>query len=84
MKTANSSKTFRPRPDSSRVPVDIEKIVRLRKSLGLTQEQCGHAAGIGGRQEWNRIERGRRGGITVETLERIAQVLGVHAKDLLK
>ncbi len=66
------------------VPVDHEKIRTLRVTRGWTQEQAATAAGIGGRQRWSDIETGRKGGITIATLDRIADALGVSAKELLK
>lgn len=64
--------------------IDMAKIRRLREGLGLTQDQAAEKAGLGSRQRWNDIESGRKSGVTVETLERIAKALGVKAKDLLK
>ena len=64
--------------------IDTQKIRALREGLDLTQEQAAGRAGLGGRQRWNDIESGRKSGVTVETLEKIAKALGVKAKDLLK
>jgi transcriptional regulator with XRE-family HTH domain len=66
------------------VPLDNEKIKSLRTKKGLTQAQAAKAARIGGRQRWHDIESGRKGGITVTTLDRVAAALGVHARELLK
>jgi transcriptional regulator with XRE-family HTH domain len=64
--------------------IDIEKIKALREKLGLSQAEAAEKAGMNGRQDWSAIETGRRPGITVATLEKIASALGVRAKDLLK
>lgn len=64
--------------------IDVAKIRQLREDLGLTQDQAAEKSGLGSRQRWNDIESGRKSGVTVETLERIAKALGVKAKDLLK
>lgn len=64
--------------------LDIEKILKLRESLGLTQEQAAQKAGFKTRQHWYKIESGNAGSVTLETLERVAKALGVKAKDLLK
>jgi transcriptional regulator with XRE-family HTH domain len=66
------------------MPIDIEKIKALREKRGMTQEQAASAAGLSNRQHWNQIETGLRSNLTVGTLEKIAQALGVRAKDLLK
>lgn len=66
------------------MPLDVEKIRRIREKLGITQEQAAAAAGLkGGRQAWNDIESGRRVNLTIETLERIAGALGTRAAELL-
>jgi transcriptional regulator with XRE-family HTH domain len=66
------------------VPIDTAKIKALREKLGLSQEQAAQRAKIGARQAWNHIEVGRRSDLRVSQLERIAAVLGVKARDLLK
>lgn len=70
--------------DSSRMPLDIAKIKQLREAMPLTQEQAAQRAGFSSRQKWNDIENGRRMNLSIETLEKIASVLGVKARDLLK
>ncbi len=69
--------------DKSPIPIDTDKIRRLRESLGLTQAEAARRAGIPF-QNWNDVEHGRRPNLTVATLERIAAALGVKARDLLK
>jgi len=65
--------------------LDVEKIERLRKGLGISQAEAAIKAELGGgRQQWNNIVKGRQDGITLATLEKIAAALGVQAKDLLK
>jgi transcriptional regulator with XRE-family HTH domain len=64
--------------------IDTDKVRRLREKLKLTQAQAAEAAGLGGRQGWCDLEAGRRDNIELDTLRRIAETLGVRAKDLLK
>jgi transcriptional regulator with XRE-family HTH domain len=64
--------------------LDFHLLRLLREKRGLTQQEAAEKAGMSSRQHWNQIESGRRGGITLETLDKIAAALGVKAKDLLK
>jgi transcriptional regulator with XRE-family HTH domain len=64
--------------------LDVDKIKSLREKLGLTQEAAAERAGFQSRQAWNNIESGRQAKITLQTLDKIADALGVKAKDLLK
>jgi transcriptional regulator with XRE-family HTH domain len=66
------------------VPLDVAKIKALREKLGLSQEQAAQKAGFRGRQAWSNIESGQQGNPQLMTIERIAKVLGVKAKDLLR
>lgn len=66
------------------VPLDVEKMRKLREKLGLTQDDAAKRAGLKGRQAWNNIESGRRPNLQLQTLERIAKALGVKAADLLR
>ena len=68
----------------STMPLNTEKIEALRVKKGWTQEEAARAAGLSGRQHWNNIVSGKQSGITLATLEKIAQALGCRAKDLLK
>lgn len=67
----------------SDVPIDFAKIKALRIARGLTQERAAVLAGFGTRQRWNDIESGRKSGVTVTTLDRIAKALGTTVKDLV-
>lgn len=69
--------------DKHHVPLDRAKIRKLRLAIPLTQAEAAARSGLSRRQVWNDIERGRRG-ISLETLERIAETLGCKARDLLK
>jgi transcriptional regulator with XRE-family HTH domain len=64
--------------------VDTKKIKSLREGKNLTQEEAAVASGLKSKQQWNQIETGQRKNITLATLEKVADVLGVKAKDLLK
>ena len=55
----------------------------LREAKGLTLSQAAEAAGLGGPSRWRDIESGRRQNVTLETLARIADALGVEPSDLL-
>jgi transcriptional regulator with XRE-family HTH domain len=64
--------------------LNTDKIKATRTKLGLTQEQAAQKAGLQTRQAWNKIEAGRAGSITLDTLAKVAKALGVKAKDLLE
>ena len=65
--------------------LDVQKIKQLRLKAGLSQADAANRAGIkGGRQGWYNIESGRQSNPTLQTLERIARVLGVTVPALLK
>jgi transcriptional regulator with XRE-family HTH domain len=64
--------------------LDTSRIKELREGRGLSQEEAARIAGVGGRQNWNAIENGRKANITLETLAAVAKALGVKAKELLK
>jgi transcriptional regulator with XRE-family HTH domain len=70
--------------DKSSIPIDTDKIRRLRESLDLTMEEAAKRAKLSHRQTWYQIETGRRTNLTLAVLENIAKALGVKAKDLLK
>jgi transcriptional regulator with XRE-family HTH domain len=78
------STIIRRRADVGRMPIDTDKIRRLRESLDLTMEAAARRARLHDRQTWYQVETGRRKNLTIETLDRIAAALGVKAKDLLK
>lgn len=65
------------------MPVDFVKIKTLRESRGLSQEEAATLAGLSGKQAWNAIERGRKPGISVDTLEKIAKALRCSPAELL-
>lgn len=66
------------------VPLNYKKIEKLRKKLGLTQEDAATMAGLQSRQHWNNIENGRQTNINVKVLEGIAKALGVRPGELLE
>ena len=70
--------------DRTRIGLDANKIRELRKALDMNQRDAAKRAGLPGPQFWSDMENGRRANLTIETLERVAKVLGVHARDLLK
>jgi transcriptional regulator with XRE-family HTH domain len=66
------------------MPLDLEKIRKLREAKGLTQLQAAELVGLKSRQAWHSIENGDQPNLGLVTLAKIAKVLGVKAKDLLK
>lgn len=66
------------------MPIDNKRIRELRIEKGLTQQQAADAVGFSNRQVWYQLEAGILDNITVRTLETVAKVLGVKAKELLK
>lgn len=65
------------------VPVDFEKIEKLRNRAAMTQAEAGAKIGMS-RQAWCNLVKGRYPRMSVATLERIAKALGVTAAELLK
>jgi len=66
------------------MPLDRQKIRRLRLALGLSMEQAAARAGLTGRQHWHQLETGRCLDPRISTLERVAGALGVKPRELLK
>ena len=64
--------------------LDLHKMKSLREKLELTMDAAATKAGFSSRQQWYNIESGRRSDVSVSTLEKLAEALGVKAKDLLK
>ncbi len=64
--------------------LDHEKLKALREKKGLTMEEAAAKAGFASRQHWYMIESGKRLNIELATLDKIADAVGVKAKDLLK
>ena len=64
--------------------LDTAEMERRRKARKLTQSEAAKLAGLGTPQKWSDIVRGRRGNITLETLESIAKALGCKPGELLK
>lgn len=62
--------------------LDVARMRALREEKGLTQTQAAAAADMKV-SRWNDIESGGRRNVTVETLARIAGVLGCDARELL-
>lgn len=64
------------------MPLDTEKVERLRIGVGLTQAAIARKVGIT-RQRWNDIVSGRSSNISIKTLDRISRSLRVESGDLL-
>ena len=64
--------------------LNLKRIRELREGKGMSMEQAAIKARMSGRQYWHYIESGTLKDIKLSTLERVATVLGVTAKDLLK
>jgi transcriptional regulator with XRE-family HTH domain len=73
-----------PEADKQSIGLDTKKLKALRQQAKLTQADAAARAKLPGPQFWSDLENGRRGNITLETLDHIAAALGVKAKDLLK
>jgi transcriptional regulator with XRE-family HTH domain len=56
-----------------RMPIDRQKIKRLREQLRLSMEDASAKAGLTGRQHWHQIESGRSDDVRISTLEKIAR-----------
>jgi transcriptional regulator with XRE-family HTH domain len=66
------------------MPLDTVRMEARRRELGLSQQQAADRANLsGGRSHWNDIVNGRRANITMETLDRIADALGVNPSELV-
>ena len=65
------------------MPLDTEKIRKLRERAGLSQAEAAERAGFTTRQRWHQIESGAVPNIELDTLERVAKAVGVKARDLL-
>ena len=63
--------------------LDTAKVKALREKRGLTQEEAARRAGLPGRARWNDIESGRKANVTIQTLDAIAEALGVQPAELL-
>src|SRR3954467_7954789 len=64
--------------------LDVVEIERLRVARGLSQKQAAAAAGLSGCQHWKNIVTGKRAGITLRTLGRIASALRVSPRQLIR
>ncbi len=64
--------------------LDVSKIKKLRERIGLSQAQAAKQASFPSGHYWSDIEAGRRCNPTLNTLNKVADALGVTAKDLLK
>jgi len=60
-----------------------DEIRRRREKRGLTQQQAADAAGML-RPAWSRLESGSRPNPAIDTLRRVAEVLGCRVDDLLR
>jgi transcriptional regulator with XRE-family HTH domain len=74
-------------PSKRARPADIldrAELRRRRNELDLTQQQVADRAGMtGGKAQVSDIETGRSGGVTLDTLARLAAALDCEPADLL-
>lgn len=63
--------------------VESTKIKRLREKLGLSQEKLARLADVSNNTIIN-IEAGKQQNPTIETMKKIANVLGVSIEGLIK
>jgi transcriptional regulator with XRE-family HTH domain len=64
------------------MPLDVQRIERLRIKAGLTQAEVAAKIGLS-RQRWNNVVKGRSANISVKTLDRLAEALGTESTELL-
>jgi transcriptional regulator with XRE-family HTH domain len=70
-------------PIKEGMPLDIEKVRRLRLQANLSMDRAAALAKLSGRQAWHLIESGRKSDVKLSTLESIARALGVRPSELL-
>ena len=63
--------------------LDTVKIRALREARGWSMADAAKAAGFTGRAQWYDVESGRKPNVTLETLGKIADALGVDPRELL-
>ena len=66
------------------MPLDTNKLERLRKQLGLTQAEAARRAKLSGRAYWNDIASGRRANVTLAVLDRLAAALQCSPRGLIR
>jgi transcriptional regulator with XRE-family HTH domain len=66
------------------MPLDTEKLERLRKQLGLTQAEAARRAKLPGRAYWRDIVTGRRANITLAVLDNLAAALRCSPRGLIR
>lgn len=66
------------------MPLDTEKLERLRKQLGLTQAEAARRAKLPGRAYWHDIVSGRRANITLAVLDNLAAALRCSPRGLIR
>lgn len=65
------------------MPLNTAEIKRRREGAGMTQAAAAERVGFANQSAWHRIESGALKNPTLETLERIASVLGCSPCDLI-
>lgn len=63
--------------------LDIEKVKQIREAKGLTMQDAARSSKLKTKQAWWNIENNTNGRITLATLERIADALGIEPEQLL-
>lgn len=63
--------------------LNVERIRELREKRKLTQQQAAELAGMGSKQAWSNFENGRDNP-TLDRLAKVAEVLGVKPRELIK
>ena len=64
--------------------LDTDKIRGTRTKMRLTQAEAATAAGLADRRAWRAIESGQESNPTLECLARVAQVLGLTPRQIIK
>ena len=65
------------------VPLNRKKIRELREARGWSLARAATEAGMGNRQQWEKVEAGRVADPSISTVERIARALGVGIDELM-
>jgi len=64
--------------------LDTEKLRRLREEKAWSLEEAADRAGLTSKGHWSDIENGRKSNVKLDTLDKIANALGVRAGELLR
>lgn len=72
------------RPTMVKWKLNTAMIEERREALDLTMERAAEAVGMSSRQDWYRMESGRRETVSLATLVAVSRLLRCKVDDLLK